>query len=113
MYRDGEVENARRGAGASMDMAKAVRTGERRAPTVTIRVDGQAVEAVEGEMLAAALMAAGFWRLRASPRLGAPRGAFCLMGVCQECAIHVGGRLAQACMTAVSEGLEVELRGVP
>lgn len=96
-----------------MDTATAVRTGERRAPNVTIRVDGRAVEAVEGEMLAAALMAAGIWRLRASPRDGAPRGAFCLMGVCQECAIHVDGRLTQACMTPVSAGLEVELRGVP
>lgn len=96
-----------------METARAVRTSAYQRPTVTIRVDGEPVQAVEGEMLAAALMAAGIWRLRASPRLGAPRGAFCLMGVCQECAIHVDGRLAQACLTPVAEGLAVELRGVP
>ena len=96
-----------------METARAVRTSAHQRSTVTIRVDGEPVQAVEGEMLAAALMAAGLWELRKSPRLGAPRGAFCLMGVCQECAIHVDGRLAQACLTPVTERLAVELRGVP
>lgn len=96
-----------------MDTARAVRTSARQRPNVTIRVNGEPVHAVEGEMLAAALMAAGVWELRKSPRNGAPRGAFCLMGVCQECAIHIDGRLAQACLTPVTEGLAVELRGAP
>ncbi len=84
-----------------------------RAGRVRLVVDGAVLEAHEGEMLAAALMAAGYWRLRASPRAGGGRGAFCLMGVCQECAIHVDGRLTQACRVAVREGMQVELRGVP
>jgi len=41
------------------------------------------------------------------------RGAFCFMGVCQECAIHVDGAIRQACLTPVRAGLRVELRGVP
>ena len=65
----------------------------------------------EGEPLASALACAGLWRLRRSPRAGGPRGAFCFMGVCQECAIHVDGVLRQACLTPVREGLRVELRG--
>ncbi|MGH6814773.1 MAG: 2Fe-2S iron-sulfur cluster-binding protein [Hyphomicrobiaceae bacterium] len=79
---------------------------------VTIRVDGHSVAACEGEMLAAALMAAGFLRLRASPNARTPRGAFCLMGVCQECAISIDGTIRQACQVRVHEGLDVELRGV-
>ena len=33
------------------------------------------------------------------------------MGVCQECAIMINGRLQQACMVRVRDGLKVELRG--
>lgn len=87
--------------------------GLTRGAPARIRVDGREVVAHEGEMLAAALMAAGFYNLRRSPRAWAPRGAFCLMGVCQECAIFVDGRVQQACQTAVTDGLEVSLRGVP
>ena len=67
----------------------------------------------EGETLATALAAAGILRLRLSPRARTPRGAFCFMGVCQECAIHVDGVLRQACMVPVREGMIVELRGAP
>lgn len=85
--------------------------GAARGAPVSIRVDGRQVEAYSGEMLAAALMAAGIVRLRSSPSAGTPRGAFCLMGVCQECLVRVDGRLSQACMVAIREGLAVELAG--
>ncbi len=85
----------------------------RRPALVRFSVDGAPVEAPRGEPLATALAAAGHLGLRESPRLGGPRGAFCFMGVCQECAIHVDGVLRQACMTPVAEGMVVELRGVP
>ena len=97
-----------------MTETSAVRMREvQRSQPVRIVVDGANIEAHEGEMLAAALMAAGRWRLRASPRDGGDRGAFCLMGVCQECAIFVDGQLAQACRVAVRDGMVVELKGVP
>lgn len=91
----------------------AVRIPAARAKDVRFTVDGAAVSAPEGEPLATALACAGLWRLRESPREGTPRGAFCFMGVCQECAIIIDGRLAQACLTPVREGLVVELRGAP
>ena len=81
--------------------------GGQRGARVTIRVDLQRVEAHEGEMLAAALMAAGVYRLRCSPNAGTARGAFCLMGVCQECLVRIGGELRQSCMVPVVAGLEV------
>ena len=82
---------------------------QRRGPVVSISVDGSRVHAHAGEMLAAALMAAGLVRLRGSPRCGDPRGAFCLMGVCQECLVRIDGKISQACLVAVSDGLAVEL----
>jgi len=84
-----------------------------RGARVSILVGDEAIAAHEGEMLAGALMAAGMWQLRLSPSTQAPRGAFCLMGVCQECAILVDGEIRQACQVEVREGLRVELRGVP
>lgn len=78
---------------------------------VRITVDGHAVDVRAGQMLAAALLAAGVLELRRSPRAKTPRGAFCFMGACQECAIHVDGRLQQACQVRVAEGMTVELRG--
>ena len=64
-----------------------------------------------GETVAAALLAHGRRQLRRSPGEGAPRGAFCLMGACQECAVRIGGRLDLACLVEVRDGLAVECRG--
>lgn len=78
---------------------------------VEIVVDGSPVAACPGESLAAALLVAGRRALRASPRLGMPRGAFCMMGVCQECLVRVDDRLVPACQTAVRPGMRVETGG--
>lgn len=74
-----------------------------------ILVDGVPVEATPGQSVAAALMAAGILRLRSSPRQNAPRGAFCLMGVCQECVLHFDGIALPACQVPVRPGLSVVL----
>jgi D-hydroxyproline dehydrogenase subunit gamma len=74
---------------------------------VVFSVDGRPVSAHDGEMLAAALMAAGIVKLRQSPNR-APRGAFCLMGACQECLVRIDGRTRQACLTTVTDGMVVE-----
>lgn len=74
-----------------------------------ILVDGVPVPAHPGQSVAAALLAAGIVRLRSSPRDGTPRGAFCLMGVCQECVLQIDGATAPACQVAVRTGLAVAL----
>jgi predicted molibdopterin-dependent oxidoreductase YjgC len=79
-----------------------------RGARIVFRFDGRDVEAFAGESVAAALIAAGTRTTRSSPS-GAPRGAFCLMGSCQECAVRIDGRKVLACMTEASEGLVVEL----
>ncbi len=74
---------------------------------VSIDFEGQAVPAIEGETVAAALTAAGITALRRA-RNGDPRGVFCGMGVCHECLVTVDGRPGQrACMTPVREGMSV------
>ncbi|WP_341992801.1 (2Fe-2S)-binding protein [Azorhizobium sp. AG788] len=81
-------------------------------PMVSITIDGTPLAVREGDMLATILARADLKRLRHSPRAGAPRGAFCYMGVCQECALHVDGTIRQACLTPARAGMRVERRGV-
>ena len=82
---------------------------ERGAP-VTVRVDGVAVPAFEGETLATAMLAAGKGVFRHDSR-GAPRGLYCNMGSCGECMVTVAGRRVRACVTDVSAGMEVATDG--
>ena len=91
-------------------MSTPLRIGPRGAP-LSLRVDGEPVPCFAGETVAAALLASGRTRLRGSPRAGEPRGAFCLMGSCQECVIRIDGRLEPACLAEVRDGMEVECRG--
>lgn len=76
---------------------------------VTIAVNGAPVAATPGESVATALLAAGMTVWRRSPRARTPRGAFCLMGVCQECIVRIDGRRAVACQESVRAGLIIEL----
>ncbi len=82
--------------------------GIERGRPVTIVVDGQPVAAHEGETLAAALAAACRTVLRHSPRAGTARGAFCLMGLCQDCVVRVDGVPVEACRTTLRAGLVAE-----
>jgi len=80
-----------------------------RASGVQIRVDGTIVDAIAGETLAAALLAAGHAVFRRSPRAGEPRGPFCFMGTCQECVVTVDGERLPACQVTVRAGLIIDL----
>lgn len=74
-----------------------------------VLVDGVPIPATPGQSVAAALMAAGLVWLRSSPRQNAPRGAFCLMGVCQECVLRIDGIALPACQVPVRPDLAIEL----
>jgi hypothetical protein len=54
-----------------------------------------------------ALWEAGFRALRPSPVDATPRGVFCAIGICQECAVIVEGVRRPACTTTVVPGLSV------
>ncbi len=71
-----------------------------------IEVDGRPVDTEVGLSVAAALLRADIRQLRTSPS-GLPRGAFCMMGVCQECLVEVDGVQRQACLVAVKSGMQI------
>jgi D-hydroxyproline dehydrogenase subunit gamma len=75
---------------------------------VSFRFEGREIEALEGDTLAAALLAAGVESLRDASVSGTPRGPYCMMGVCFECLVEIDGAgHQQACLIPVREGMEV------
>lgn len=88
------------------------RIGEGRRKPVTVYVDGEAVQALEGDTLLTALLLAGR-SVRLSEFGDGPRAGFCVMGACQDCwtLLESGGRV-RACTSFVAEGLRVR-RGSP
>ncbi len=80
----------------------------RRTEKVAFSFDGKPFEGHLGEVLVAALMRAGVMQLRAAPCDGAPRGAFCCMGLCQECAVRIDGQIVEACRVSVAADMVIE-----
>lgn len=78
---------------------------------VDIVVDGKTVAARAGDSVALALLAGGVLVHRATPVSGAPRGPFCLMGVCFDCLVTIDGvPNRQGCMVPVRPGMRIETR---
>ena len=78
------------------------------ATMVELTIDGRAVEAREGDSVAAALIAADAVACRTTPVSGRPRGPYCMMGVCFDCLVVLDGRPnQQACMITVRQGMKV------
>jgi sarcosine oxidase subunit alpha len=69
-------------------------------------LNGDEVQAFEGETLLAALMTEYGWSLRRTECHNTPRGMFCGMGVCADCLVHLEGEgIVRACMVFVRQGL--------
>ncbi|MBL0714706.1 MAG: (2Fe-2S)-binding protein [Desulfosarcina sp.] len=80
---------------------------------VTIWVNGRKVSTFEGELLHAALVAAGFRQLRKSVSGTEHRGFFCGMGVCYECLLTIDDMPQQrACVMEVYDGMRVEIDAI-
>ena len=76
---------------------------------VKIIVDGEEMEAYEGEMIAAALLASGKKIFRYTTRYMEPRGVFCAIGRCTDCVMTVNGvSNIRTCVTSVKEGMIIE-----
>lgn len=76
---------------------------------LTIFIDGTATTARAGDSVAAAMLASGHPACRTTAVSGAPRGPFCLMGVCFDCLVAIDGSSnRQGCMTAVRDGMRIE-----
>lgn len=80
-----------------------------RGARITLLVDGEPLDAHEGESVAAALLAAGRRGFRYTDRDEERRGYYCGMGVCHDCLVIVDGLAGvRACMTPIRDGMRVE-----
>ena len=77
--------------------------------SIDIAVEGKPVTARRGDSVAAALFAAGVLACRTTAVSGAPRGPYCMMGVCFDCLVTIDGAPnQQGCMIKVSAGMRIE-----
>lgn len=75
---------------------------------VSFSFEGREIEALEGDTLAAALLAGGVDSLKDAPVSGTPRSPYCMMGVCFECLVEIDGNgHQQACLIPVRQGMQV------
>jgi predicted molibdopterin-dependent oxidoreductase YjgC len=78
-------------------------------PLVKIEVDGEVIEALQGETIASALIAQGRYVFRHTEKTGEPRGVFCAIGRCTDCLMIVDGiPNVRTCVTPVKEGMKIE-----
>jgi predicted molibdopterin-dependent oxidoreductase YjgC len=85
------------------------RVPDRNRDQVTFTFDGLPITASVGDSVAAALLAAGIRACRTTPASGAPRGPYCMMGICFECLVRINGvGNRQGCLISVQEGMRVE-----
>ena len=77
--------------------------------TVEITVDGRKLAAKEGEKILAALLANGIIVNWYTVKRKEPRGLFCGIGQCTDCAMIVNGKPnVRTCITPVKEGMVIE-----
>jgi predicted molibdopterin-dependent oxidoreductase YjgC len=76
---------------------------------VNISVDDKIIPAIEGEPVASALMASGIRVMRTTPKYHHPRGIFCAIGRCTDCAMTIDGvPNVRTCVTKVRDGMKLE-----
>ncbi len=76
---------------------------------VKITVDGVEIEALQGEPIAAALLAAGICICRLTHKHKQPRGLFCGIGLCTDCMMTVNGKPnVRTCIEPVDNNMRIE-----
>ena len=76
--------------------------------TIQVTIDGRPVSARAGDSVAAVLMAENVGPTRVSAVSGAPRGPYCMMGVCFECLVTIDGvGNRQGCLVPAAEGMAI------
>ena len=76
---------------------------------VTFTFNGETFKGVEGQSIAAALMARGVRELRKTRFDEEPRLIFCGIGICFDCVVVVNGVANQrACLIEIVEGAKIE-----
>lgn len=86
-----------------------VRLPEAGGEQVDVTIDGVPFVARSTDSVAAALLAAGHLECRTTAISGAPRGPYCMLGVCFECLVTIDGRAnQQGCLVPVAPGMRIE-----
>ena len=94
-----------------MSVGRFVRLGETERRTVRFTVDGEEVEALEGDTLLVAILVSGK-DVRSSEFGDGKRAGFCLMGACQDCWVSSeNGERIRACSTSVEPGMRIRTAG--
>ena len=76
---------------------------------VTIEIDGQKIEALEGEPIASALWNAGIRDFQYTRKRKEPRGYFCGIGLCTDCKMIINGvPNVRTCITLVQDGMKIQ-----
>jgi len=76
---------------------------------VAFYFNGEQVQGIEGEPIAAALFAAGYKVLHHSHKTNSPRSIYCAIGRCNECRMVVNGRPnVRTCIEPLQAGAKVE-----
>jgi predicted molibdopterin-dependent oxidoreductase YjgC len=77
--------------------------------TVDFLFEGQRLSGLEGEPIAAALIANGIDVFRTTENNKEPRFLFCGIGQCNDCVVIVDGRAnIRSCVTPLKAGMSVE-----
>ncbi|MFD1039629.1 (2Fe-2S)-binding protein [Virgibacillus byunsanensis] len=77
--------------------------------TITISFDGVDYPALEGESIAAALLANEIRILRYSEKQKKPRGIYCGIGHCYECRVTVDGKSGiRSCISQVTDKMRIK-----
>ncbi len=80
----------------------------KRGKRITFHFDGKAIEAYQGETIAAALHANGIQVLSHSLKHHRPRGFFCAIGKCSSCMMEVNGvPNVKTCLILAEEGMDI------
>ncbi|MCE0494961.1 (2Fe-2S)-binding protein [Vibrio salinus] len=84
-----------------------IRINETDRKTVTLSINGQQVQALDGDTLMMAILCHDS-KLRTNEFGDKDRSGFCLMGACQDCWVWTeSGERIRSCSTYVSEGMKI------
>jgi sarcosine oxidase, subunit alpha len=75
---------------------------------VSFTFNDKAFIGLDGETIAASLLANGIRTLRYQEEAGTPRGIYCNIGHCYECRVIVNNKSGiRACLTTIEEGMSI------
>ncbi|MBV8425634.1 MAG: (2Fe-2S)-binding protein [Hyphomicrobiales bacterium] len=91
------------------------RLPEAKGAPIPFTFDGREMVGRRGDTVAAALLAAGISVCRTMAVSGAPRGPYCMMGVCFDCLVTIDGAAnRQGCLVLLVEGMRIKTQaGAP